>query len=141
MGKAIATNKIGGDLYAAGDIIWEDQAGPNDETVTSGEFLLAQTMGLTELKLVAGTSGLTTGASNRVTVKVLTAPTSGGTFDNVAVEHLLPTSTAYAAGDTIFGWIAPRELGEVYAKVSVTVATDDLSGADLTAYQVGVAAA
>ena len=139
MGKAIATNKIGGDLYANPDIIWEDQAGPNSATVTSAEFMLAQTMGLTQLKVVAGTAGLVTGGSNRVTIKVITAPASGGTFDNVAVEHLLPISTTYAAGDEILSFIAPRELAECYAKVSATVATDDLSAYDLTAYQVGVA--
>ena len=138
MGTAITSGTIGGDLYANPDIIWEDEAGPNDETITSGEFMLAQTMGAAELKLVAGTDGLTTGASNRVTVKVITAPTSGGTFDNTAIEALLPVSTAYTAGNDIFSWIPPRELEECYAKITVTVATDDLSGADLTAYQVGV---
>ena len=138
MGLAIATNEIGGDLYNEGDLIWEDQAGPNNSTVTSSEFMLAQTNGAAQLNLVAGTNGLTTGGSNRVTIKVLTAPTSGGTFDDTVVEHLLPISTAYVAGDVIFSYVPPREQSECYAKISATVATDDLSTADLTAYQVGV---
>jgi len=138
MATAITSGTIGGDLYAQGDVIWSDQAGPNNATVTSSEFLLANTDGQAQLKLVAGTDGLVTGGSNRVTVKVLTAPTSGGTFDNVAVEHLLPISTTYAAGDTIFSYVPPRELQEEYAKISVTVATDNLSAYDLTAYQVAI---
>jgi hypothetical protein len=138
MSKAIATNKIGGDLYAAGDLIWDDQAGPNGATVTSAEFLLAQTMGETQLKLVAGTAGFVTGGSNRVTIKVLTASATGGSFDKVLVEHLLPISTTYAAGDVIFSFVLPREETELYTKISATVATDNLSAYDLTAYQVGV---
>ena len=138
MATAITTGTIGSDLYCEGDLIWEDEAGPSDETITSDEFLLDQTMGAAQLKIVAGTDGLVTGASNRVTIKVLTAATSGGTFDNVAVEQLLPVSTTYAAGDEIFSFIPPRELAEVYTKISATVATDDLSSYDLTAYQVGV---
>ena len=141
MATAITSATIGSDLFCLGDKFFDDQAGPNDATVTSSEFMLAQTMGAAEVKLVGGTAGLVTGASNRVTIKVLTAPTSGGTFDNVAVEYLLPVSTTYAAGDDIFAWIPPRELAECYAKVSVTVATDDLSAYDIDGYQVGVAGA
>lgn len=138
MGTAITSGTIGGDLYAVGDRIWSDQAGPNNATITSGEFMLAQTMGGAQVNLVAGTDGLVTGGSNRVTVKIITAPASGGTFDNVAVEHLLPISTTYTAGDVIFAWVPPRDLNEEYAKITVTVATDNLSAYDLTAYQVGV---
>lgn len=147
MGKAIATNKIGGDLYSASDLVpnaagtgvWEDIAAPNATTLTSGEFLLAQTMGSTELKLVAGTDGLVTGGSNVVTVAVVTSPTSGGTFDNTIYSLALPVSTTYAAGDVIASFIPPREVTECYTKMTVVVATDDLSAYDLTAYQVGVA--
>jgi hypothetical protein len=138
MATAITSGTIGGDLYSQSDVIWEDQAGPNNSTVTSAEFLMSQTMGAAQVKIVAGTDGLVTGASNRVTIKVLTAPTSGGTFDEVLVEHLLPVSTTYAAGDEIFSFIPPRESDEIYAKISATVATDNLSAYDLTAYQVGV---
>jgi len=138
MGIALKSATIGKNTHFAPDVIWDDQAGPNAATVTSAEFKLAQTLGNAQLKLVAGTDGLTTGASNRVTVKVLTASATGGSFDNVAIEHLLPVSTEYAAGDDIFSFIPPQELAECFSKISVTVATDDLSGADLSAFTVEV---
>jgi len=138
MGTALTSATIGKNTKFAPDVIWDDEAGPSDETVTSSEFMLAQTLGRTQLKLVAGTDGLVTGASNRVTVKVLTAPATGGTFDNVAVEHLLPVSTTYAAGADIFSFVPPQELAECYTKISVTVATDDLSSYDLSAFTIEV---
>lgn len=146
MGKAIATNKIGGDLYAAGDLVpnaagtgvWEDIAAPNNTTLTSGEFLLAQTMGSTEIKLIAGTDGLVTGGANVVTVAIVTSPTSGGTFNDTIYSKALPTGTTYAAGDVIASYIPQREISECYAKMTVVVATDNLSAYDLTAYQVAV---
>ncbi len=138
MGTALTSATIGKNTKFAPDVIWDDQAGPNAATVTSDEFMLPQTLGKAQLKLVAGTDGLITGGSNRVTIKVLTAPTTGGTFDNVAIEHLLPISTTYAAGDDIFSYVPPRELAECYAKISATVATDDLSGYDLSAFTIEV---
>lgn len=138
MGTALTSATIGKNTHFAPDVIWSDQAGPNDSTVTSAEFLLAQTLGSAQVSIIAGTDGLVTGASNRVTIKVITSPTTGGTFDNVLVEHLLPVSTTYSAGDVIFSYIPPREVTECYAKISATVATDDLSGYDLTAYTLEV---
>ena len=138
MGTALTSATIGKNTKFAPDVIWDDEAGPDDATVTSAEFQLAQTLGRTQLKLVAGTDGLTTGGANRVTIKVITAPATGGTFDNVAVEHLLPISTTYAAGADIFSFIPPQELAECYAKISATVATDNLSAADLTAFTIEV---
>lgn len=138
MGTALTSATIGKNTKFAPDVIWSDQAGPNDATITSSEFMLAQTLGGAQLKLVAGTDGLVTGASNRVTVKVITSPTTGGTFDNTIIEALLPASTTYSAGDDIFSYIPPREVEECYAKITVTVATDDLSSYDIDAFTIEV---
>lgn len=137
MGKAIADYKIGADLYAAGDIILEDQALPNNTTAFLGsEFLLPQTMGGVQLNFVTGTAGLDTGAGT-LAINVYTSPTSGGTFDNLIYSITLDSSYDQNAGVLIDGFIVPRDVTECYAKISATTGVD-LSGQDLTAYIVGV---
>ena len=138
MGKPIATTKIGQDLYSDFDAIWQDAVGPNASTVTSPTFMLAQTLGATQLNLVGGTAGFSTGGSNVVTVTIVTDPVEGGTFATTVFSKALPVSTDYADGEIIASFIPPRELSDMYAQIKVTVATDDLSGEDLTAYQVAV---
>lgn len=143
MGKAIADYEIGANAHAefipdaAGTGVWEDIAGPDNTTLTSGEFLLAQTMGGTELKLIAGADGFVT-TTGPTTVTVTTSPTSGGTFDDTVVTEVITADTTFAEGDTIFTYIPPREQTEIYAKINVDVTTDDLSGEDLSAFIVGV---
>jgi hypothetical protein len=143
MAKAIESYKIGANCHAefipdaAGTGVWEGIQGPNNTSLTSGEFLLAQTMGGTELKLIAGDDAFTTTTGPTV-VTVLTASASGGTF--AAVEtYTIPADTTFAEGADIFQYIPPREQTNCYAKLRVTVTTDDLSASSLDAFIVGVA--
>ena len=134
MAKEIATNKIGGDLYSASDLIFENQNLANAGATTSSEFLLAQTMGGAQINIVAGVDAIATGDTYVVTV--VTSPTSGGTFDDTVISQNVTVVTV-AAGDPVAQIAIPREVGEVYAKLVITT-TGDSTADDVTAYQVGV---
>ena len=134
MAKAIATNEIGGDLYCEGDLIFEDQNLANADATTSSEFLLAQTMGAAQINIVAGAAGIATG--DTYVVAVITAPESGGTFDNTAISQNV-TVTTVAAGEPVAQIAVPREEDEIYAKLVITT-TGDSTADEVTAYQVGV---
>lgn len=137
MGKAIATNTIGGDLYAAGDLIWEDQALASSAATTSSEFLLAQTMGGAQVVIVAGASGVATGAGETLVITLVTSPTSGGTFDDTIWTETIPASQTIAAGAQVAAFLPPRDISECYAKLVIT-SDYDATGEDVTAYQTGV---
>lgn len=136
MGKAIATNKIGGDLYCAGDLIFDNQALANAGATTSSEFLFAQTMGAQELKVVAN-GAVATGVGETLVITVVTADASGGTFDNTIFSKTIPASTTIADGELAASFIAPRETTECYTKVVVT-SDFDATGLNVDAYIVGV---
>ena len=148
MGKAIADYEIGANAHAefipdaVGTGVWEDiSLAAAGVTLTSGEFMLAQTMGGTEFKLVAGagdgTNGLVT-TTGPVTVLIKTSPTSGGTFDDVVLTEEITADTTFAEGADLITYIPPREQTECYAKVFVTVTTDTLTTYSLDAFVVGV---
>jgi hypothetical protein len=138
MAKAIATNKIGGDLYSASDLIFEDQNLANAGATTSAEFLLAQTMGGTQVNIIAGAAGCATAAAQTLTFTVVTSPTSGGTFDDTIWTEIMPASTTYAAGALIASFVVPRDISEMYAKL-VATSDADMTADEITAYQVGLA--
>ena len=137
MGKAIATNKIGGDLYSASDLIFEDQNLANAGATTSSEFLLAQTMGATQVNIIAGAAGCATAGAQTLVITIVTAPESGGTFNDTIWTETIPASTTYAAGDLIASFVPPREVSECYAKL-VATSDADMTADEITAYQVGV---
>jgi len=136
MAKAIATNKIGGDLYCEGDLIFDAQALASSGATTSAEFLLAQTMGAQELKVVAN-SALATGSGETLVITVVTADASGGTFDNTIFTATVEASTSIAAGEKLASFIVPREVEECYAKVVVT-SDFNATDMDVDCYIVGV---
>lgn len=136
MGKAIATNKIGGDLYCEGDLIFDALALADTAAVTSSEFLLAQTMGAQEIKVMAN-GAVATGAGETLVVTVVTADASGGTFNDTIFTYTVAASTTIADGDKICSFIAPRETSEIYTKVIVTSDFDALA-LKVDAYIVGV---
>jgi len=135
MGKEIATNEIGGDLYSAQDLIFENQNLAISGDTVSSEFMLAQTLGGAQLKIVAGADGCATGVAETLVIKVETAPDSGGTFDNVIFTKTIPASSTFAAGSDIASFVPPRELDEVYTKITIT-SDYDATGQEVTAYQV-----
>jgi hypothetical protein len=137
MGLAIATNTIGADLYCAGDIIWEDTNMASTGAITSSEFLLSQTMGAAQVNIIAGAAGCATAGGQTLTITVVTAPASGGTFDDTIWTFVIPASTTYAAGAAIAQFLPPRDIEECYAKL-VATSVGDLTADELTAYQVGV---
>lgn len=134
MGLAIATNEIGKDLYAAGDLIFENQNLADTGATTSSEFLLAQTMGGAQINIVAGADAIATGDTYVITI--ITAPASGGTFDNTIISQNV-TVTTVAAGEPVAQIAIPREVEECYAKLVITT-TGDSTADEVTAYQVGV---
>lgn len=137
MSKPIATNKIGTDLYSAQDAIFDDQALESSGTSTSAEFLLSQTMGGAQLNVVAGAGGCATGVGETLVIEVKTAPASGGTFDDTVFSKTIPASQTFAAGEQIAAFLPPRDIAEMYAKLSIT-SDFDATGQKVTAYQVGV---
>lgn len=134
MASAIATTKIGGDLYSESDFIFENQNLANAGATTSSEFLLAQTMGATQINIIAGQDGIATGDTYVVTI--VTADVSGGTFDNTILSQNV-TVTTVAAGGAVAQIAIPREVSEIYAKLVITT-TGDSTADDVTAYLVGV---
>lgn len=126
------------DLYSVQDKIFDDQALANSGATASGVFMLAQTMGSTQLKIVAGAGGCATGAGETLVIKVETSPTLGGTFDNMVFTKTIPASTTFAAGTDIASFVPPREVDEIYTKITIT-SNFDATGQSVTAYQVGVA--
>ena len=134
MATAITSGTIGSDLYAAGDLIFENQNLANAGATTSSEFLLAQTMGAAQINIIAGEDAIATGDTYVVTI--VTSPTSGGTFDNTIISQNV-TVTTVAAGGAVAQIAIPREVEECYAKLVITT-TGDSTGDDVTAYQVGV---
>jgi len=136
MGKAIATNKIGGDLYCEGDLIFDAQALASSAATTSSEFLLAQTMGAQEIKVVAN-GEVATGVGETLVITIVTADVSGGTFNNLLFTSTVLASTTIADGALVASFIAPRETTECYTKVIIT-SDFDATGLDVDAYIVGV---
>lgn len=137
MATAITSGTIGGDLYAAGDLIFEDQNLASSGATTSSEFLLAQTMGAAQVNIIAGADGCATGAGETLVITIVTSPTSGGTFDDTIWTETIPASTTFAAGDAIAQFLPPRDIEECYAKLVIT-SDYDATGEEVTAYQVGV---
>lgn len=137
MAKAIATNTIGGDLYSASDLIFEDQNLADTAATTSSEFLLAQTMGAAQVNIIAGADGCDTGVGETLVITIVTSPTSGGTFDDTIWTYTVAASTTNAAGAAIAQFLPPRDIEECYAKLVIT-SDYDATGEEVTAYQVGV---
>ena len=143
MGTAITDGTIGKFLHAeylpdaAGTGDWDGIQLPSDAAITSGEFLLAQTMGNAELVLLVGDDGLTT-TTGPVTVTVVTSPTSGGTFNDTVFTEVIGADTVYAVGDKLIGYIPDRDQTECYAKMVVTVTTDNLASSSVDGFITGV---
>jgi len=125
MGTALPSATIGKNTKFAPDVILDDVALESSGTTTSGEFLLAQTLGRAEVRIVA-TTAIATGSDNLV-VSVVTSPTSGGTFDDTIFAKAI-TGVSFAIGDTVAAYIPTQEIEECYAKVTILsdyVATDE----------------
>lgn len=138
MGKDIATNAIGGDLYSAIHLIFDDENLASSGDTVSREFMLAQTIGGSQVNIVSGGLGVTTGVGETLVISIATSPTSGGTFDNVVFTKTIPASKTFTDGQLIASFLPPRELAEVYTKITIT-SDFDATGQQVRAYQVGVA--
>ena len=135
--KNIRSTTIGGDLFSAQDMIFDDTNLASSGDTTSSEFLLSQAMGWLELKIVAGADGCATGVAETLIISIKTAPESGGTFDDVIFLHTVTASTTFAAGETILSFIPPKVISEVYTKILIT-SNYDATGQEVTAYLVQV---
>jgi hypothetical protein len=125
MGTPIEDATIGKNTHFAPDVILDDVALESSGATTSAEFLLAQTLGKTEVRIVATTAIATAGDS--LTVTIVTADVSGGTFNNTIFTEVI-TGKSFAIGDTLSAYIPTQEVAECYTKVIITsdyVATDE----------------
>lgn len=134
--KDIRTTAIGGDLFSAQDMIFDDESLLSSGVTTSDEFLLPQALGAVQMNIVAGANGCATGVAETIVISVETAATSGGSFTARKVLTI-PASTTFAEGERILEFLPPVNLDEVYTKVVIT--TDyDATGQQVTAYIVEV---
>ena len=134
MGTALTAATIGKNTHFAPDVILDDVALESSGTTTSGEFLLAQTLGRTEVRVVATTAIAT--ASDSLVVSVVTSPTTGGTFDDTIFVKTI-TGVSYAIGDTVAAFIPPQEITECYAKITI-VSDYNASDESVDAYTIEV---
>lgn len=117
MGTALTSATIGKNTTFASDRIITATALESSGTTTTAEFLLAQTLGRIEVRVVAATVIAT--ASDSLTISVVTADATGGTFNNTVATKVV-TGLSFAVGDTVAAFIMPQELAEPYTKVTIT---------------------
>jgi hypothetical protein len=128
------TGIIGKNTHFAPDVVLDGVSLESSGTTTSGEFLLAQTLGRTEIRIVADTA-IAVGSDN-LTVSIITSPTSGGTFNDTIFVRAL-TGVSFVIGDTVAAYIPTQEITECYAKVTILTdynATDE----DVSAFTIEV---
>ncbi len=117
--------KVSGDLKAYGDAIFSAEALPNNTSSLSDAFLLGQTLGQCEVKVICETG--TTVAAGGVLVELQTSATTGGTYVT-QVSKTVPAG-AIVAGDELAGLILPRELnGETFTKIKLTTTATQATG-------------
>jgi hypothetical protein len=122
MATPIVDAVISSDLKADPDQIWAAQALANTGTITSDEFILGQTMGGVEIKVVV-VAGATLNAD--VTIELKTSATTGTGYATKLTEVVAGT-TVLAAGDEIARFILPREVSdEIYTTLDITTAGAD----------------
>ena len=113
---------ISSDLKAAPDQIWEAQALADTGSILSNAFVLGQTMGGTEIKVVV-VAGAT--LAGNVTIELKTSDAEAGTYVT-QISEIITATTVVAAGDELARFILPREVnGQIYTKVAITTAGSD----------------
>lgn len=120
MSTEIKDSIFHGPIFDYQAMVFEDQALADTGDTVSEEFLLPQTMGGTQLNIVAGAAGCATGVGETLEISVAAADESGGTFDNVIFSKTIPASQTFAAGELIASFLPPREVLEAYCKLTIT---------------------
>ena len=134
MATALTSATIGKNTKFASDVILDGVSLESSGTTTSGEFMLAQTLGKTEVRVVADTVIAT--ASDSLIVSVVTSPTSGGSFDDTIFTKTI-TGVSFAIGDTVAAYIPTQEIEECYAKITI-VSDYNATDEDVSAFTVEV---
>ena len=134
MGTALTAATIGKNTHFAPDVILDGVTLESSGTTTSGEFLLAQTLGRTEVRVVADTAIAT--STDSLVVSVVTSPTSGGSFNDTIFSKTI-TGVSFAIGDTVAAFIPPQEITECYAKITI-VSDYNATDEDVSAFTVEV---
>ena len=134
MGTALTSATIGKNTHFAPDVILDGVTLESSGTTTSGEFLLAQTLGRTEVRVVADTAIAT--STDSLVVSVVTSPTSGGSFNDTIFSKTI-TGVSFAIGDTVAAFIPPQEITECYAKITI-VSDYNATDEDVSAFTVEV---
>lgn len=123
MATAIEDTKLSGDLIANPDVIWSGEAIPSSTSLESSEFLLGQTLGGVEIKVVCDAP--TTLASD-LQIELQTSETEGGTF---ATSNITIATGAILAGDELARFILPREVvGRMFTKIKMTTTAVQATG-------------
>lgn len=138
MATEIKDSTFHGPTFDYQAMVFEDQALTNAGDTVSDEFLLPQTMGGTQVNIVAGVGGCATGAGQTLVISIATADASGGTFDNVIFTKTIPASKTFAAGELIASFLPPREELEAYCKLTIT-SDFDATAQQVSAFMVGAA--
>jgi len=133
MATAIVDHTIGSDLKAFPDQIWTAEALPNNTNKSSDAFLLGQTVGGVEVKVVCETA---TTLAGDLLIELQTSATSGGSYVT-QVSHTAAAG-AIVAGDELAKFILPREVvDQMYTKVKLTIGAVQASG-KVDAYMVAL---
>lgn len=122
MATQIVDAVISSDLKADPDQIWSAQALADTGTINSSEFVLGQTMGGVEVKVVV-VAGAT--LAGNVTIELKTSSVTGGAY-TTALSELITATTVLATGDEIARFILPREVSDqLYTTLAITTAGSD----------------
>jgi len=125
MAKSIIGGTIGEDLRSQPDQIYTAEAIPNSTTSLSSAFLLGQTMGGVEIKVVCNVGATLIGTG--LLIELQTSATEAGTYIT-QVSKVVPTG-AIVAGDMLAGLILPREVcDEMYTKIKMTTTAAQAAG-------------
>jgi len=125
---ALETTKIGDNAVFAPDKFFDEVALESSGVSTSGEFLFAQTLGVTEIQIKA-VGEVATGGGETLVVSVTTSATSGGSFAEV-FSYTVPASTTIADRGIIAAYVAPADMADCYTIVTVT-SDFDATGLDV----------
>ena len=138
MSTEIKNSTFHGPIFDYQAMVFEDQALADTADTVSEEFLLPQTMGGTQINIVAGAAGCATGVAETLVISIVTADESGGTFDNVIFTHTVAASQTFAADEMITSFLPPREVLEAYCKLTIT-SDFDATGQQVSAFMTGAA--
>lgn len=136
MADPIQDSTLGERLVCEGDIIWDGEVINDSTTLTSPAFLLANTLGRQAVVLKAKEAVDWSGGD--LTIQIQTSDTEGGTYTRAIKPDIVSYDT-FAAGETIFTWIAPPETTKMWTRIWLSSFSQSPAAAELDAYIIQLA--